>query len=188
MAVTETNLTKFVGFGRVYINATKPAAWGSPSTPGGVPPQGEDMGATIGAAEFHYNASITPFEIEQTTLPIAPINTKEEAWAVVRMAETDYTNLQYYFQSFARDVGSRKVLHLGGQIDVTGRTLTVVAEMPSAPGKYYGFMLYNSYIDGEITIPIKRGDAGRVVEVKFRCAADPTRPIGDQLGQWFEDQ
>lgn len=188
MAITETNLSKFVGFGTVYINAPAPANWGTPALTNGAPATpADDMGATNGGAEFHYNASIDTFEIDQATMGIVPIVTKEEAWAVVRLAERDYTNIQYYFQTFARTVGSRKVLHLGGQLDVTGHNLCVVAEMPSAPGKYYGFMLYKTYIDGEITIPIKSRDTGVVVEVTFRGYPDTSRPIGDQLGQWFED-
>jgi hypothetical protein len=188
MAVTEANLKKFVGFGRVYINSTAPSSFGSPTLTAGVPAGGEDMGATIGASEFHYNANVQTFEIEQATMGIVPIVQNEEAWAVVKLAESDYTNLRYYMQTFARTVGSREVLHVGGQIDVTGRNLSVVAEMPSAPGKYYGFMLYSAYVDGEVTMPIKRGDTGKVVEVTFRAAADTTRDLGDQLGQWFEDQ
>lgn len=187
MAISETNLQKFVGFGRVYINCTAPANFGTPTLTAGVPAGGEDMGATIGAAEFHYNATIDTFKIEQSTLGIVPITQTEEASAVVRMAEMDYTNLRYYMQTFDRLVGSRRVMHLGGQIDVTGRNLAVIAEMPSNPGTYYGFMLYKSYVDGEVTLPIKRGDVAKVVEVRFKSAADTTRAIGDQLGQWFED-
>lgn len=189
MAITEANLRKFVGFGRVFIGATSPGDFGTPTITNGAPAGGEDVGATIGNAEFHYNANISTFEIEQATMGIVPImGGTEECWAVVRLAEMDYTNLRYLMQTFARTVNTRKVLHVGGQIDVTGRNLSVVAEMPSNPGKYYGFMIYNAYVDGEITLPIKRGDTSKVVEVTFRAAADTTRAIGDQLGQWFEDQ
>lgn len=188
MAISEANLRKFVGFGRVYIGATAPADFGSPVITGGVPAQGEDMGATIGAAEFAYNATIDTFKIEQATLGIVPITQGEEMTATIRLAETDYTNLRYAFaQTFDRQVGQRHVLHLGGQIDVTGRNLSVVAEMPSNPGKYYGFMLYSAYPDGEVKVAIQRGKVDRVVEVKFKCAGDTIRAIGDQLGQWFED-
>lgn len=188
MAISEANLKKFVGFGRVYIGATAPGDFGSPTITAGVPTGGEDMGATIGAADFKYNASIDTFKIEQSTLGIVPITQNEEMTCTVRLAETDYTNLRYAFsQTFDRTVGTRHVLHLGGQIDVTGRNLSVVAEMPSNPGKYYGFMLYSCYPDGEVNVPIKRGDVTRVVEVNFKAAADTTRAIGDQLGQWFED-
>lgn len=187
MAVTETNLKKFVGFGRVFIDATPPADFGAPAITAGTPEGGQDMGATIGASEFHYNANITTFEIEQATMGIVPIVEKEEAWAVVRLAETDYSNIALVMQTFDRTVGGKKVMHIGGQIDVTGHNLSVVAEMPSNPGKYYGFMLYKAYVDGEVTIPIKRGDTSKVIEVTFRAAADTTRALGDQLGQWFED-
>lgn len=188
MGVSESNLKKFVGFGRVYLDATVPADFGSPTLAGGVPAEGTDVGATIGATEFKYKANVKAFEIEQSTTPILPAVDSEEASLTVRMAEQSYSNLKYVMQTFARDVAGRKVLHLGGQLDVTGHSVTVVAEMPSAPGKYYGAMLYSAYIDSEVTIPIKRADTTKVIEATFKGQSVTTRAKGDQIGQWFEDQ
>lgn len=191
MTVSVANIKRYIVGATVYLGATAATAFNKPTLTAGVPTGGIDVGATRDGAEFTYNAHIESGRIEQTTGPVAPIVTAEEMGCTIRMAETDYVAMQKMLQqAFPVAVGSNpttQVLHLGNRIDVTGQTVTVVAPLADKPGKYFGFQLYSAYIAGEVKNSIKRGDVEHAIELKFMATADPTRPDGDQLGQWFED-
>ena len=190
MAVTEANLLRKIKGGNVYTNCTVPTAYGVPTLTAGVPAGGTDVGATIGETTFTYNATIETVEIEQSTSRIAPHVTEEAASLAFTIAETSVVNLQLalsqtHTASVVSGSNTYSVFHLGGNIDVTGNCVAVVAEKANVPGQYYGGMIYNGYISDAVPIPHKRSEVQQI-KITLAGSALLTRSDGDRLGQYFD--
>jgi len=190
MAVTEANLLRKIKGGNVYTSCTVPDAYGAPTLTAGVPAGGTDIGATIGETTFTYNATIETVEIEQSTSQIAPHVTQEEASLAFTIAESTAANLklalsQTHIAEVVSGTNTYSVMHLGGNIDVTGNCVAVVAEKANVPGQYYGGMLYNAYISEAVGIIHKRSQVQQI-QVTLAGSALLTRSDGDRLGQYFD--
>ena len=187
MAVTEANLLRKIKGANIYVGCTAPNDFLAPTLTAGVPAGGTDIGATMGPATFTYNATIEPVEIEQTTARVAPHVTAEEIGMSFVIGETTAANLKEALsQTFPHTDGNFTVLTLGGYVDVTGQCVMCVAEKANQPGKYYGGVIYNAYIAGEVNVPHKRGEVQQI-EVSLAGSALLTRAEGDQLGQYFDE-
>lgn len=187
MSVTESNVRKYIKGGDVYVGCDVPGTDEAPSPlPGG---GGAQVGATQGVTNFIYSATIEKTDIEQASGGVAPKVTEEMIAMEFTMVEGDYVNVKYALgQATEVDDGTTKVLQLGGNLCPTGDCIMVVAEMACAGAtKYYGGMIYDAYIAGETTIPVKRGEEMRIA-VRVEGNFILTRAEGDQLGQWFEEQ
>lgn len=188
MAVSELNLLRKIKGANVYVGCTVPAAYGVPTFTAGVPAGGTDLGATMGESVYEYNANIETVEIEQSTSRIAPHVVEETIQLTFTMAETPANNLVTALsQTFEATVGNYSVMHLGGNIDVTGRCVAVVAEKSNQPGLYYGGMIYNAYIAESVSIPHKRSEVQQIA-LTLAGSALLTRSDGDRLGQYFDQQ
>jgi len=192
MAVTETNLLMKIKGGNIYTGCTLPAAYSAPALTAGVPAGGTDVGATIGESTFQYTANIEVVDIEQTTAKVAPHVVDEEIQLSFTMAELTATNLktalsQTHEATVTVGADTFSVMHLGGNIDVTGSCICVVSEKANQPGKFYGAMIYNAYIADSVSIAHKRGEVAQV-EVTMAGSALLTRSDGDRLGQYFDEQ
>jgi len=188
MAVNEANITRYIKGGVIYTGCTVPGADEGPVLTVGVPAGGTDRGATQGVSTFLYNANITKVDIEQVAGGVSPFVTSETIALEFVMVEGDWENVKYALsQATEVDDGTMKVLQLGGELCVTGDCVAVVA--PKACGatvKYYGGMVYDAYVAGERSIPVKRGEEARIA-VRLEGNSVPTRAEGDQMGQWFEE-
>ena len=190
MAVTEANLLRKIKGGNVYTGCTVPTAYGVPTLTAGVPAAGTDIGATIGETIYNYNAAIETVEIEQSTSRIAPHVVEESASLSFTIAETTADNLklalsQTHTATVVSGANTYSVFHLGGNIDVTGNCVAVVAEKANEPGKFYGGMIYNGYIADAVPISHKRSEVQQI-KVTVAGSALLTRSDGDRLGQYFD--
>lgn len=188
MTVEAGNITKYISAGRIYVGCTAPSTWAAPTLTDGIPADGTDLGATQGETVFTYNPNIELVEIEQVSSGVAPHVTLEELQMTCTLAESDADRVKEALgQTFVRSDGTNKVLHLGGNIEVTGQGIAVVGPLVGNPGKYSGGMIYNAYVAGEAPVSWQRG-AERTISITFGGAGDPSREEGDQLGQYWSDE
>lgn len=186
--VVESNITKYISAGRIYVGCTTPSAFSAPTLTAGVPAGGTDVGATQGETVFTYNPNIELVEIEQMSSGIAPHVTLEELQMTVTLVEGDADRVKEALgQTHVHTDGTDKVLTLGGYMEVTGQAVAVVGPIIGTPGRYAGGMIYSAYIASEAAIGWQRG-VERTISITFGAAGDPERDEGDQLGQYWSDE
>lgn len=193
MAINTVNIQKYMNYARVYVGCSLPP----PGTSFlaydslGVPSGGTDVGATQGEAKFTYKATIEGVDIEQSTNPVAPHITTEEATITFTVAEATAANI--YAAIGAGGVygttATGPTIRFGGITASSGTCVALVGEQATSPGKYYGGMLYTAVNDAGLERTFKKGKES-VISFTFKSfptTTDLGRPAGEQLGQWAEE-
>ncbi len=196
MAITVTNIEKYITFGRVYIGCAVPPPGHSlfEYASGGVPSGGTDVGATQGETIFTYKPTVEGVEIEQSAVPVAAHITAEEATLSFTCTEATASIIKAAIgsggvQGTVTGTGAGTVIRFGGITAVTGQCVAVIGEQQTNRGKYVGGMLYNAINDAGLERPFKRGKETLIKFTfkSFPSTSDLSRAAGEQVGQWAEE-
>jgi hypothetical protein len=185
------------GPGKLWLNVTVPAngarlvidSAGEPS--GGTP---TFAGATEGAATVVLAPKLEPITADQVAAPIDVLMTGEAASLEVTMKESDLAKLKYYIVHGTFSSGTDtnlppgaqmyEEISFGGIIAVPKTSVAVISPRRDAASKYVVSQLYQAYQAEAIQLPFQRGKE-TTYKVKFEGLADPSRPVGDQVGKLY---
>lgn len=151
-------------------------------------------GAVSGATTITWAPKIEALSADQVAAPIDARLTAEEQSIEAEIMETDYAKLKAYLANgiFASgtDPGlpagfqNYEEISFGGLMEVPRMSIAIVSPRIDAPGKYVVSQLYSAYQAQSMAMPFSREKATSV-KVKFSGLADPTRPVGDQVGKVY---
>lgn len=166
---------------------------------GSIPPAANTAGplfagATSGATTIVWTPKIEAVSADQVPAPIDARMTAEEQSLEAEMMETDYKKLRAYITNglFANGsdsglpVGAQayEEISFGGLMQVPRLSVAIISPRIDAPGKFVVSQLYSAYQSQALTMAFSR-EKPTTVKVKFNSLADPSRPIGDQVGKVY---
>lgn len=169
------------------------------STAGGVPPAANTAGplfagAVTGASTVLWTPKLNTITADQVTAPIDARLVSEEETIEAEVMETDYARFKAYISnglfSTGTDSGlpsgyqSYEEISFGGLMTIPQMSVAVVSPRQEAPGKFVVSQLYNAYQAQALSMPFSR-EKPTTVKIKFSGLADPTRPVGDQVGKVY---
>ncbi|MGH9355056.1 MAG: hypothetical protein ACRD10_02905 [Terriglobia bacterium] len=151
-------------------------------------------GAVSGATTMTWTPKLEALSADQVTAPIDARMTSEEQSIEAEIMETDYARLRAYLTngvyaagtdpSFPAGLQTYEELSFGGLMPVPKLSVAVVSPRAGAPGKFVVSQLYNSYQAQALSMPFSR-EKPTTMKVKFIGLADPSRPVGDQVGKVY---
>ncbi|MGH9358069.1 MAG: hypothetical protein ACRD1O_02710, partial [Terriglobia bacterium] len=131
---------------------------------------------------------------DQITAPIDARLTAEEQSIEAEVMETDYAKFKAYVANglFATGADSGlpagcqnyEEISFGGLMQVPRMSVAIVSPRIEAPQKFVVSQLYFAYQAQALSMPFSR-EKPTTVKVKFTGLADPTRPVGDQVGKVY---
>lgn len=151
-------------------------------------------GAISGATTITWAPKIEALSADQVAAPIDARLTAEEQSIEAEIMETDYAKLRAYLANgiFASGIDpglpagfqNYEEISFGGLMEVPRMSIAIVSPRIDAPGKFVVSQLYSAYQAQSVAMPFSREKATSV-KVKFSGLADPTRPVGDQVGKVY---
>lgn len=151
-------------------------------------------GAASGATTIVWTPKIETLSADQVPAPIDARMTAEEQSLEAEMMETDYMKLRAYIANGIFASGSDpglppgaqgyEEISFGGLMQVPRLSVAVVSPRIDAPGKFVVSQLYSAYQAQALTMAFSR-EKPTTVKVKFNGLADPSRPVGDQVGKIY---
>ncbi|MGH9434876.1 MAG: hypothetical protein ACRD06_02620 [Terriglobia bacterium] len=151
-------------------------------------------GAVSGAATVVWTPKIEALGADQITAPIDARLTAEEQSIEAEVMETDYAKFKAYVANglFATGADSGlpagcqnyEEISFGGLMQVPRMSVAIVSPRIEAPQKFVVSQLYFAYQAQALSMPFSR-EKPTTVKVKFTGLADPTRPVGDQVGKVY---
>jgi len=151
-------------------------------------------GAVSGATTMAWTPKLETLSADQVTAPIDARMTAEEQSIEAEIMETDYSRFRAYLTNCIYAAGTDtslspglqryEELSFGGLMPVPKLSVAVVSPRVNAPGKYVVSQLYCAYQAQALSMPFSREKA-TTVKVKFNGLADPSRPVGDQVGKVY---
>jgi hypothetical protein len=151
-------------------------------------------GAVSGATTIVWTPKIEALSADQVAAPIDARLTAEEQSIEAEVMETDYAKLRAYFANgvFAAglDAGlpagcqNYEELSFGGLMQIPRMSVAIISPRIEAIGKYVVSQLYCAYQAQALSMPFSR-EKVTSVKVKFSGLADPSRPVGDQVGKVY---
>lgn len=151
-------------------------------------------GAVSGATTITWAPKIEALSADQVAGPIDARLTAEEQSIEAEILETDYAKLKAYLANgvFAagKDPGlpagyqNYEEISFGGLMEVPRMSIAIISPRMEAQGKFVVTQLYTAYQAQSVAMPFSREKATSV-KVKFNGLADPSRPLGDQVGKVY---
>jgi hypothetical protein len=151
-------------------------------------------GASEGAVTTTLTPKIDQIMADQVDAPIDVIVTQEAAAIEVQLKESDLAKLANYIVhgTYATGTDSGLPANLqgfeeiafGGVIPIPQFSVAVVSPRRDAVGKFIVSQLYQAWQGDAIALPFQRAKE-TMYKVKFEGLADPTRPVGDQVGKIY---
>lgn len=151
-------------------------------------------GAVSGATTITWAPKIEALSADQVAGPIDARLTAEEQSIEAEILETDYAKLKAYLANgvFAAgtDAGlpagyqNYEEISFGGLMEVPRMSIAIISPRIEAQGKFVVSQLYSAFQAQSVAMPFSREKATSV-KVKFNGLADPTRPLGDQVGKVY---
>ncbi|HEX5484229.1 MAG TPA: hypothetical protein VFZ08_16550 [Terriglobia bacterium] len=176
--------------------------WTQPATAlitGGAPPVASSSGprfagAVSGATTIVWTPKIETLSADQVPAPIDARMTAEEQSLEAEMMETDYMKLRACIANGVFASGSDpglpagaqgyEEISFGGLMQVPRLSVAMVSPRTDAPAKFVVSQLYSAYQAQALTMAFSR-EKPTTVKVKFNGLADPSRPVGDQVGKIY---
>jgi len=185
------------GPGKLWLDVTVPAN-GSRLVidAAGEPTPGTPIfaGATEGAATVVLSPKLEQIAADQVAAPIDIVMTGEAESIELTLKESDLAKLKNFVVhgSFSSGTdtnlppGSQtyEEISFGGVVSIPKTSVAVISPRRDAAGKYVVSQLYQAYQAEAIQLPFQRGKE-TTYKVKFDGLADPTRPVGDQVGKIY---
>jgi len=151
-------------------------------------------GATEGAATVLVSPKLDTVTADQVAAPIDVVMTGEAASIEVTLKESDLAKLKNFIVhgTFASgtDTGlptgsqNYEEIAFGGIMTIPKTSVAVISPRRDASAKFVVSQLYHAYQAEAIQLPFQRGKE-TTYKVKFEGLADPTRPVGDQVGKIY---
>lgn len=163
---------------------------------GGTPTSGAPSfgGATEGATTVALAPKLEPINADQAAAAVDVVMTGEAESIEVTLKESDLAKLKLFVAhgSFSSGTdanlpaGSQtfEEISFGGVIPIPKTSVAVISPRRDAGSKFVVSQLYQAYQAEAVQIPFQRGKA-TTFKVKFQGLADPTRPLGDQVGKIY---
>jgi hypothetical protein len=185
------------GPGKLWLEVAVPATGGRLAIDAtGTPTAGTPVfaGATNGAATVVLTPKIEEISADQVAGPIDVVMTAESASIEVTMMQSDLALLQHFIVHGTYTTGTDPTLPAGSQnyeeiafggvIAIPKTSVAVVSPRRDSSGKYVVSQLYQAYQAEAVQLPFQRAKE-TTYKVKFAGLADPTRPVGDQVGKIY---
>lgn len=162
----------------------------------GTPTAGTPLfaGATEGAATMVLTPKLEEISADQIPGPIDVVMTAEAAAIEVTLMESDLAKLKNYIVNGSFTTGTDSTLpagsqtyeevSFGGLIAIPKTSVAVISARRDSPGRFVVAQLYQAYQAQAVQVPFQRAKA-TTYKVKFAGLADPTRPVGDQIGKIY---
>ncbi|MGH9431171.1 MAG: hypothetical protein ACRD3T_06485 [Terriglobia bacterium] len=169
------------------------------STTGNAPPPANTAGplfagAVTGASTVLWTPKVNTIAADQVTAPIDARLVSEEETIEAEVMETDYAKFKAYISNGLFSTGADpglpsgyqtyEEISFGGLMIIPQMSVAVVSPRQEAPGKFVVSQLYNAYQAQALSMPFSR-EKPTTVKIKFSGLADPTRPVGDQVGKVY---
>jgi|YelNatPaOPRAMG01_1025707.scaffolds.fasta_scaffold14993_5 hypothetical protein len=185
------------GPGALWLNVAVPAT-GSRLIidSNGNPTSGTPLfaGATDGAATMVLTPKLAEITADQVTGPVDVVLTGEAASIEVTLKESDLQKLKNYIVNGTFTTGTDASLpagsqnyeeiSFGGLMAIPKTSVAVISARRDAPGKFVVTQLYQAYQAEALQLPFQRAKE-TTYKIKFEGLADPTRPVGDQVGKIY---
>ncbi|GEM_PF-488992 len=169
------------------------------STTGNAPPPANTAGplfagAVTGASTVLWTPKITTIAADQVTAAIDARLVSEEETIEAEVMETDYAKFKAYVSNGLYSTGEDpglpagyqgyEEISFGGLMMIPQMSVAVISPRQESPGKFVVSQLYNAYQAQALSMPFSR-EKPTTVKIKFSGLADPTRPVGDQVGKVY---
>jgi hypothetical protein len=151
-------------------------------------------GATEGAATIVLTPKLEEISADQVPGPIDVVMTAEAAAIEITLMESDLAKLKSYIVNGSFTTGTDSTLpagsqtyeevSFGGLIAIPKTSVAVISGRRDSPGKFVVAQLYHAYQAEAMQVPFQRAKM-TTYKVKFAGLADPTRPVGDQVGKIY---
>ncbi|HVB56432.1 MAG TPA: hypothetical protein VNE63_08385 [Candidatus Acidoferrales bacterium] len=185
------------GPGKLWLDVTVPTSGNRlVIDSSGTPTVGTPLfaGATDGAATIVLTPKLAEINADQVAGPVDVVMTAEAADIEVTLMESDLAKLKSYIVNGSFTTGTDSTLpagsqtyeeiSFGGLIAIPKTSVAVISARRDASGKFVVAQLYQAYQAEAVQVPFQRAKV-TTYKVKFAGLADPTRPIGDQVGKIY---
>ena len=151
-------------------------------------------GATDGASTMVLTPKLTEITADQVTGPVDVVLTGEAASIEVTLKESDLAKLKSYVVNGSFSTGTDSSLpagsqayeeiSFGGLMAIPKTSVAVISARRDSPGKFVVAQLYQAYQAQAVQLPYQRTKE-TTYKIKFEGLADPSRPVGDQVGKIY---
>lgn len=151
-------------------------------------------GATDGAATVVLTPKLEEISADQVAGPVDVVMTAEAASIEVTLMESDLAKLKNYVVNGSFTTGTDSTLpagsqtyeevSFGGLMAIPKTSVAVISPRRDGPGKFVVAQLYQAYQAEAVQVPFQRAKV-TTYKVKFAGLADPSRPVGDQVGKIY---
>jgi hypothetical protein len=151
-------------------------------------------GAVTGASTVLWSPKLTTIAADQVTAPVDARLISEEESIEAEVMETDYSKFKAYVSNGLFSTGADpglpsgfqayEEISFGGLMTIPQMSVAVISPRQEVPGKFVVAQLYNAYQAQALSAPFSR-EKPTTVKIKFNGLADPTRPVGDQVGKVY---
>lgn len=154
------------------------------------------MGAIQGATTFHSEAKLEEVMIDQSTAGVDVIQTGETAYIETTLVESTLQKIAYALAhaqySSGTDAGlpggaqGYEEITTGGLVTIPKTCVAIVSPRRniSNPGKYFVACLYSAFAKNPYSVGYTKAKE-TVYKVRFDGLGVMTRPIGDQVSQYY---
>ncbi|MEJ2010134.1 MAG: hypothetical protein P8Z30_18595 [Acidobacteriota bacterium] len=162
----------------------------------GTPTEGTPAfaGATDGAATMVLTPQLAEINADQVAGPVDVVMTGEAASIEVTLKESDLARLQNYIVHGTFSTGtdsslptgsqSYEEISFGGLMAIPKASVAVISARRDSSGKFVVAQLYQAYQAEAVQLPFQRAKE-TTYKIKFEGLADPSRPVGDQVGKIY---